>query len=251
MRTLLCVLLLAVAASLAAAPSLPSRVEIKYRVSLGSMKIGEGRDVFEHDGKTYSVVSESKTAGVAAVIYNLNIRRDSNSTPWLVDAIWSTAKKLNRPEFVDISTPIEDDHLEFLGAGIDSVDIIDLNYPEWHKATDDLAHVSADSLQAVGDVDDRAIPCLELSDGIEDLVDFPLGQGGGRLVEDKDGGVAHQSARDLQQLPFRQGKVAHPDFEADRFQPDGIKRLPCRGSALGRAPREWCTCVAEPEIVMH
>jgi hypothetical protein len=92
---------------------------------------------------------------------NLDIRREQKSTPWLVDAIWSTAKKLNRPEFVDISTPIEDDHLEFLGAGIDSVDIIDLNYPEWHKATDDLAHVSADSLQAVGDVVMAALPEIE------------------------------------------------------------------------------------------
>src|SRR3954453_10871300 len=82
----------------------------------------------------------------------LNIRREQNSTPWLTDAIWSTAKTLNRPEFVDNPWPIEDDHLEFLEVGIESVDLIDLDYPSWHKASDDLDHVSANSLQAVGDV---------------------------------------------------------------------------------------------------
>ena len=92
---------------------------------------------------------------------DLNIRREQNSTPWLTDAIWSTAKKLNRPEFVDDPWPIEDDHLEFLEVGIPSVDLIDLDYPSWHKASDDLQHVSARSLQAVGDVVVAALPVIE------------------------------------------------------------------------------------------
>jgi hypothetical protein len=78
---LLHALLIAIASvPAAAADKVPSRVEIKYRVSMGSMKIGEGLDVFQHDGKTYSVVSESKTAGIAAVIYRLNIRRESKGS---------------------------------------------------------------------------------------------------------------------------------------------------------------------------
>lgn len=93
---------------------------------------------------------------------DLTIRREQNSTPWLVDAIWSTAKKLSRPEFVDDQWPIEDDHLEFLEAGIESVDLIDLDYSPWHKASDDLAHVSAKSLQAVGDVVVAALPLIEM-----------------------------------------------------------------------------------------
>jgi Zn-dependent M28 family amino/carboxypeptidase len=92
---------------------------------------------------------------------NLNLRREQNSTPWLVDIIWSTAKTLNRPEFTDDPWPIEDDHLEFLAAGIDAVDLIDLDYPAWHTAQDDLAHVSAKSLQAVGDVLVAALPQIE------------------------------------------------------------------------------------------
>jgi hypothetical protein len=92
---------------------------------------------------------------------NLDIRRESNSTPWLNDVIFSTAKKLNRREFVDDPWPIEDDHLEFLEVGIESVDLIDLDYPAWHTADDDLQHVSAKSLQAVGDVVVAALPLIE------------------------------------------------------------------------------------------
>jgi hypothetical protein len=78
---LFCVLLLAAAPVYSASDNaVPARVQIKYRVSVAAMKIGEGLDVFEHNGKTYSVVSESKTSGVAAVIYQLNIRRESKGT---------------------------------------------------------------------------------------------------------------------------------------------------------------------------
>jgi len=92
---------------------------------------------------------------------DLGIRREQNSTDWLTDAIWSAARRLNRPEFLEESTPIEDDHLEFLAAGIESVDIIDLDYPQWHTADDTLEHVSAKSLQAVGDVLLAALPAIE------------------------------------------------------------------------------------------
>jgi hypothetical protein len=74
------ILILAVAlagAAPAADKGVPSRIEMKYRVSVASIKIGEGLDVFEHDDKTYSVVSESKTTGLAAVVYGLVVRRES------------------------------------------------------------------------------------------------------------------------------------------------------------------------------
>jgi Protein of unknown function (DUF3108) len=63
----------------AAAAGLPPKVEIKYKISMGSVKIGEGTDVFEHDGKTYKVVSESTTAGLAALI-SFDLRRESTGT---------------------------------------------------------------------------------------------------------------------------------------------------------------------------
>jgi glutaminyl-peptide cyclotransferase len=92
---------------------------------------------------------------------NLGIRREANSTGWLTDAVWSAARQLKRAEFLEESTPIEDDHLEFLDAGIPSVDIIDLDYPAWHTADDTLEQVSAASLQAVGDVVLAALPAIE------------------------------------------------------------------------------------------
>ena len=77
MRRLLVALLLAAQLPAGAFAAVPARVEITYAVFLGSMRIGEGRDVFQHDGRTYRVVSESKTAGLAAALYRLNIRRES------------------------------------------------------------------------------------------------------------------------------------------------------------------------------
>lgn len=89
---------------------------------------------------------------------DLRIMRESNSTPWLTDIVWSAARRLKRPEFVDQSTPIEDDHIPFLRAGVPAVDIIDLDYAAWHNAGDTLDKVSAASLQAVGDVVLAALP---------------------------------------------------------------------------------------------
>lgn len=93
---------------------------------------------------------------------DLMVKRESNSTPWLTDAIWSAARELKRPEFVSESTPIEDDHLPFLAAGVAAVDVIDLDYPDWHQAGDTLDKVSPKSLQVVGDVLLRALPNIEL-----------------------------------------------------------------------------------------
>lgn len=93
---------------------------------------------------------------------DLAIKRESRSTPWLTDAIWSAARKLNRLEFIEESTPIDDDHLPFLAAGVPAVDIIDLDYRYWHTEGDTLDKVTASSLQAVGDVLIAALPAIEL-----------------------------------------------------------------------------------------
>lgn len=92
----------------------------------------------------------------------LIVHRESYSTKWLTEAVWSAARTVGHTEFKDDTFPVEDDHLEFLKVNIPSVDIIDLNdYPEWHTAQDDLAHVGAGSLQAVGDVVLAALPAIE------------------------------------------------------------------------------------------
>lgn len=93
---------------------------------------------------------------------DLDIRRDSNSTPWLVDIVWAAAARLGHGStFVDALTTIEDDHVPFVRAGVPSVDIIDLNYAAWHTAQDDIDRVSRTSLQIVGDVVLAALPDIE------------------------------------------------------------------------------------------
>src|SRR3954465_8395799 len=93
---------------------------------------------------------------------DLDIRRDTNSTPWLTNIIWETARRQNLDDyFIADSTRIDDDHLPFLAAGIPSVDIIDLDYEAWHTAKDNIDAVSARSLQVVGDVVLGALPHIE------------------------------------------------------------------------------------------
>jgi glutaminyl-peptide cyclotransferase len=93
---------------------------------------------------------------------DLVIKREAASTPWLTDAIWAAAKKLGHGSvFVAASTPIDDDHIPFLDAGVPAVDIIDLDYGPWHTAGDTLDKVTARSLQIVGDVVLEALPAIE------------------------------------------------------------------------------------------
>jgi glutaminyl-peptide cyclotransferase len=101
---------------------------------------------------------------------DLLIKRETNSTPSLMDAVLEAARRLGRREFSSEPYPVEDDHLEFLAAGVPSVDIIDLEYytssgkTAWHSQFDTMDNVSASSLQAVGDVLIAALPAIE-SDG--------------------------------------------------------------------------------------
>ena len=97
---------------------------------------------------------------------DLVVRRDSNSTPWLVDIIWAAAARLGRGStFSNELTTIEDDHIPFLRAGVAAADVIDLETPmrrgSWHTPDDTLEFVSARSLQTVGDVVLAAIPEIE------------------------------------------------------------------------------------------
>ena len=92
---------------------------------------------------------------------DLRLKRESRSTPWLTDTIWAAAKRLKRDQFSDESTPIDDDHIPFLEAGVPAVDLIDLDYPDWHTGGDTLDKVSARSLEVVGEVLLAALPEIE------------------------------------------------------------------------------------------
>ena len=83
---------------------------------------------------------------------NINIEYFSyHNSPALVNEIWNTAKELDFSEFhTKIEKAIEDDHIPFLNAGFNAVDIIDFDYPFWHTLQDTPDKCSSHSLYVVG-----------------------------------------------------------------------------------------------------
>ncbi len=88
---------------------------------------------------------------------DLNIKRDTNSTDWLVALVRKAAKKFGYEHyFFKQEGDIQDDHLPFVKRGVPSIDIIDLDYGPHntyhHTAQDTMDKISADSLTIAGDV---------------------------------------------------------------------------------------------------
>lgn len=86
---------------------------------------------------------------------DLKIRRDTNSTPWLTDLVWSVAARLGyQEEFLPSTTQIQDDHEPFIRRKVPAVDIICdiVAYPYWHTTEDTLDKVSARNMAIVGHV---------------------------------------------------------------------------------------------------
>jgi len=97
---------------------------------------------------------------------DLDLLKDSNSTPWLRDLVWKTAQRLGYSRhFLNREAGYEDDHLPFVRAGVPAVDLIDYNYGPnsryWHTTEDTLDKVSARSLQIVGEVVLEAVAELD------------------------------------------------------------------------------------------
>jgi len=69
-------LLAVIGIALPAGAAPPPRVELSYVIMMGDMRIGEGRDVLEHDGRRYRIVSESRPRGFASLFIN-DLRRES------------------------------------------------------------------------------------------------------------------------------------------------------------------------------
>lgn len=93
----------------------------------------------------------------------LELGRDTQSTRWLQDIIWSKGRELGHTKiFVDRDEGVGgDDHEPFLKVGISAVDIIQLNdYPHWHKPTDTIDKVSSQSMKIVGDTVLASLPLI-------------------------------------------------------------------------------------------
>ena len=88
---------------------------------------------------------------------DLDIERETNSTPWLIALVAQAAKTLGYQHyFFQQSMAVEDDHLPFVERGVPSIDIIDLDYGPnnsyHHTAQDTMDKISAHSLTIDGDV---------------------------------------------------------------------------------------------------
>lgn len=82
---------------------------------------------------------------------NLDVTRDSTSTPWIEDMVWSVAKRLGEGQyFLNSSMSVVDDHTPFLARGVPAADIIDFDYRYWHTDQDTLEHCSPHSIAVVG-----------------------------------------------------------------------------------------------------
>ncbi len=98
----------------------------------------------------------------------LDLVYDLNSTGWLIDLFFDTARELGHGAFVGSERlVVADDHLSFREIGLPVVDLIDLNYPDrsnryWHSDDDTLENVSAESLGIVGEIVTATLPKLEL-----------------------------------------------------------------------------------------
>ena len=88
---------------------------------------------------------------------DLNVERESNSTPWLEDLVYQAATKRGyQSHFFARTLAVEDDHIPFVKAGVPSADLIDIEYGYdnvfHHSPQDTLDKLSPKSLQIVGDV---------------------------------------------------------------------------------------------------
>jgi glutaminyl-peptide cyclotransferase len=92
---------------------------------------------------------------------DLGVPREANSDPGLYGLFARAATAQSRSgsavPFVGTSPSVLDDHIPFTSAGIRAVDLIDFDYGPgpspgawWHTRRDDLRHVCAHSLDAVG-----------------------------------------------------------------------------------------------------
>lgn len=97
---------------------------------------------------------------------DLNVDRDTNSTPWLEDVIHESATRLGyQSHFFGRELEVSDDHLPFLKRGVPAADLIDFTYgyndTYWHTTQDTADKLSPRSLQIVGSVILEAIRILD------------------------------------------------------------------------------------------
>lgn len=84
---------------------------------------------------------------------SLGVLIEQNSTASIRKLVWNAASDLGyKAYFLDTGEEVDDDHMPFLKLGVPSLDIIDFDYPPWHKDSDTMDKLSPKSLEIVGTV---------------------------------------------------------------------------------------------------
>jgi glutaminyl-peptide cyclotransferase len=97
---------------------------------------------------------------------DLDIDRDTNSTPWLLDLIHQAASKYGNQSYLFArENTIEDDHLPFVERHVPAADMIDIDYgyndSYHHTIQDTMDKLSAKSLTIVGEIFLESIQLLD------------------------------------------------------------------------------------------
>ncbi|HZB05011.1 MAG TPA: M28 family metallopeptidase [Thermoleophilaceae bacterium] len=115
---------------------------------------------FEEKGLRGSKVAAAAFSNARAMVLldfvgdrELTIQYESNSSPALWRRLRDAARRAGAIRFFPGGNQgaISDDHIPFLRRGVPSIDLIDFDFPCWHRRCDDMSAVSARSVNAVGE----------------------------------------------------------------------------------------------------
>jgi hypothetical protein len=119
-----------------------------------------GSDDFEQDGLRGSRVAADAFADARAMVLldfvgdrRLSIPREANSNPGLWRKLRAAAQRVGAGRVFPEggAGPVLDDHIPFQDAGVPSIDLIDFDFPCFHRRCDDMSAVSERSVDAVGE----------------------------------------------------------------------------------------------------
>jgi Zn-dependent M28 family amino/carboxypeptidase len=118
----------------------------------------------KHFGEEYrKAKGKSKTRYAAAILLDMVGGKGAqfpvdptsyHEAAALVIQVWNVARELKCDAFRGdaFGAQVEDDHVPLNKAGIPAIDIIDFEYPHWHRLTDVPENCSGDSLEQVARV---------------------------------------------------------------------------------------------------
>ncbi len=77
-----------------------------------------------------------------------------NAAPEVVQRVWAQAREYGYDKYFipEARTPITDDHVPLIAAGLRIIDVNDIDYPDHHKLSDTIDKVSIESMRIVGNV---------------------------------------------------------------------------------------------------